>query len=109
MSPIQIQKECARKNYKKRKKQKGILSLDFIFSFAALYSISMVFALLAITLMMSTVTQYIAYSMSRAHISADLDIGEQQAAVETKLNELCLLYTSPSPRDQRGSRMPSSA
>ena len=24
-------------------------------------------------------------------------------------DELCLLYTSPSPRDQRGSRMPSSA
>ena len=24
-------------------------------------------------------------------------------------NTLCLLYTSPSPRDQRGSRMPSSA
>ena len=25
------------------------------------------------------------------------------------LNMICLLYTSPSPRDQRGSRMPSSA
>ena len=25
------------------------------------------------------------------------------------LDRLCLLYTSPSPRDQRGSRMPSSA
>ena len=25
------------------------------------------------------------------------------------LKEICLLYTSPSPRDQRGSRMPSSA
>ena len=25
------------------------------------------------------------------------------------LHEVCLLYTSPSPRDQRGSRMPSSA
>ena len=24
-------------------------------------------------------------------------------------NNICLLYTSPSPRDQRGSRMPSSA
>ena len=24
-------------------------------------------------------------------------------------NSICLLYTSPSPRDQRGSRMPSSA
>ena len=27
----------------------------------------------------------------------------------TKVYLLCLLYTSPSPRDQRGSRMPSSA
>ena len=26
-----------------------------------------------------------------------------------QLKEICLLYTSPSPRDQRGSRMPSSA
>ena len=26
-----------------------------------------------------------------------------------KLSKVCLLYTSPSPRDQRGSRMPSSA
>ena len=26
-----------------------------------------------------------------------------------ELNSACLLYTSPSPRDQRGSRMPSSA
>ena len=26
-----------------------------------------------------------------------------------RLNKTCLLYTSPSPRDQRGSRMPSSA
>ena len=33
------------------------------------------------------------------------------AKVEYMLNKLicCLLYTSPSPRDQRGSRMPSSA
>ena len=27
----------------------------------------------------------------------------------SKKNIVCLLYTSPSPRDQRGSRMPSSA
>ena len=27
----------------------------------------------------------------------------------TRLDTVCLLYTSPSPRDQRGSRMPSSA
>ena len=29
--------------------------------------------------------------------------------VPSVLRERCLLYTSPSPRDQRGSRMPSSA
>ena len=34
--------------------------------------------------------------------SSGKDLGEQ-------LVSLCLLYTSPSPRDQRGSRMPSSA
>ena len=28
---------------------------------------------------------------------------------EFQLSKFCLLYTSPSPRDQRGSRMPSSA
>ena len=28
---------------------------------------------------------------------------------EYGLEDICLLYTSPSPRDQRGSRMPSSA
>ena len=30
-------------------------------------------------------------------------------AFEWALGSICLLYTSPSPRDQRGSRMPSSA
>ena len=39
---------------------------------------------------------------------------EQTARLLSKFNLLapdmpCLLYTSPSPRDQRGSRMPSSA
>ena len=31
------------------------------------------------------------------------------SALTTLLSMSCLLYTSPSPRDQRGSRMPSSA
>ena len=30
-------------------------------------------------------------------------------AIDTGSSDSCLLYTSPSPRDQRGSRMPSSA
>ena len=31
------------------------------------------------------------------------------AAIHEQRFDICLLYTSPSPRDQRGSRMPSSA
>ena len=39
------------------------------------------------------------------------EIGYQYFALasEERDNSICLLYTSPSPRDQRGSRMPSSA
>ena len=33
----------------------------------------------------------------------------EEARVVTRQDDSCLLYTSPSPRDQRGSRMPSSA
>ena len=33
----------------------------------------------------------------------------ERIQLENDLANVCLLYTSPSPRDQRGSRMPSSA
>ena len=38
-----------------------------------------------------------------------LGINAQPDTVAALRAEFCLLYTSPSPRDQRGSRMPSSA
>ena len=34
---------------------------------------------------------------------------EGEFEINAKLNDTCLLYTSPSPRDKRQSRMPSSA
>ena len=37
------------------------------------------------------------------------DVIEDTNTTREELAEICLLYTSPSPRDQRGSRMPSSA
>ena len=36
-------------------------------------------------------------------------MGEQIGRNEDKISEICLLYTSPSPRDRQKSRMPSSA
>ena len=41
--------------------------------------------------------------------SARFSPGKMAANTTDKKIEVCLLYTSPSPRDQRGSRMPSSA
>ena len=35
--------------------------------------------------------------------------GDGEAFCRSNILKYCLLYTSPSPRDQRGSRMPSSA
>ena len=46
---------------------------------------------------------------SAADYGNEAEVGEGlQAALSERLVS-CLLYTSPSPRDQRGSRMPSSA
>ena len=39
----------------------------------------------------------------------DADVDEDSRVSSREPPEVCLLYTSPSPRDQRGSRMPSSA
>ena len=54
------------------------------------------------------------FVLSHRNIEKDEHVGMShgykptQSAVGTT-NGACLLYTSPSPRDQRGSRMPSSA
>ena len=41
--------------------------------------------------------------------TVDIDADTTFALAEVAQARGCLLYTSPSPRDQRGSRMPSSA
>ena len=48
-------------------------------------------------------------AMSYKNAMADLDLGGGKGVIIKPKGEFCLLYTSPSPRDQRGSRMPSSA
>ena len=45
--------------------------------------------------------------IQKATAAKDTEIQELKARIDN--NDICLLYTSPSPRDQRGSRMPSSA
>ena len=45
----------------------------------------------------------------QAHYQQVQQRGETEMPYYPPQNNACLLYTSPSPRDQRGSRMPSSA
>ena len=45
------------------------------------------------------------YGLSQVHVYCET----RKEAVTFTSTHICLLYTSPSPRDQRGSRMPSSA
>ena len=49
------------------------------------------------------------YELYKLYLSDNKNLRLQSINSNTKYNYSCLLYTSPSPRDQRGSRMPSSA
>ena len=44
-----------------------------------------------------------------AMVDVALDVVHLLVSMKSERINTCLLYTSPSPRDQRGSRMPSSA
>lgn len=68
----------------KLKKQKGVLTLDFLFSVMAVYGITLVFGCLALVLVLSSVGQYISFSVNRAHISSHIDRQQQALAAQTK-------------------------
>ena len=55
--------------------------------------------------------QTIISGMGELHLDVLVDRMKREFDVEANIGkpQVCLLYTSPSPRDQRGSRMPSSA
>ena len=49
------------------------------------------------------------FGMAASGADGSLGGGVADYQVNGEITYVCLLYTSPSPRDQRGSRMPSSA
>ena len=58
-----------------------------------------------------TVTDdYISYTSIEPYVATGIMLTKNGELIASMpLHNVCLLYTSPSPRDQRGSRMPSSA
>ena len=59
-------------------------------------------------LLVGTATDLLAYDVDDNKDRFHVDVGDGVSALACGSTG-CLLYTSPSPRDQRGSRMPSSA
>ena len=55
------------------------------------------------------ITTYVKFTPGRYLMFVEVDDPRLADNFEATLSYYCLLYTSPSPRDQRGSRMPSSA
>ena len=53
--------------------------------------------------------QYASLNVGQGSQDQSENITENRSRVATALGTTCLLYTSPSPRDKRQSRMPSSA
>ena len=49
------------------------------------------------------------YDLSTLHLNFENENAKTELFEKNAMSSDCLLYTSPSPRDQRGSRMPSSA
>ena len=74
-------------------------------------NVAMLFAGSAVVVIgtMGAAMDYSTLSNAKARSQAIADATALSAAIFVKDNDRCLLYTSPSPRDKRQSRMPSSA
>ena len=85
--------------------QRGVAAIEFalVFSvlFLAMYGIATFGAVFYIQQVVSRAAEDGARAIAFSFATSTFGDAER--------DKICLLYTSPSPRDQRGSRMPSSA
>lgn len=73
---------------RKIESQKGILTIDFMFSFAMVIGLFQVFYLISYTLMVAQVSQYIAFASSRLYFAGHIDESSQQRLAEQKFKDL---------------------
>lgn len=73
---------------KAKRKESGLLTIDFMFSFLVTWGIVMVFFLLSFTLMISSVSQYIIFAVNRTYISGHLDPQTQSNLGDQKFQTL---------------------
>ena len=56
-----------------------------------------------------TVITFVQFDGSERMVDGDVGLSLMETALKHDIPGICLLYTSPSPRDRQKSRMPSSA
>lgn len=72
----------------KLRDQKGVLTIDFIFSFTMVIGLFQLFYVVSYTLMVAQLTQYITFASARVYFAAHIDERSQIALAEKKYNEL---------------------
>lgn len=70
------------------KKQKGILTIDFIFSFMMVMGLFQLFYVLTYTFMVAHLTQYITFASARMFFAGHMDVQSQEALAQRKFNDL---------------------
>ena len=70
------------------KNNKGLLTIDFIFSFLVVWGLFMAFLLMSFTLMMSSVAQYVVFATNRSHISGHISTDKQDEMGTRKFEDL---------------------
>lgn len=70
------------------KNQKGFLTADYLFSFIAAIGLFMIVFGITMTLTVTEIAQYMAFSIARAQSSSHVDRQKQEAMARNKFNEL---------------------
>lgn len=73
---------------KSRKKEKGILTIDFIFSFTMIIGLFQVFYVLSYTFMVAHLTQYITFASARVYFAGQIDPQAQETLAQQKFERL---------------------
>jgi hypothetical protein len=68
--------------------QKGILTIDFIFSFAMVIGFFQLFFVITYTLMVSHLTQYMTFASARMYFAGHIDVQSQERLARQKFDQL---------------------
>ncbi len=68
--------------------ERGILTIDFMFSMVLILGLSALLFVLTFTLSIASVTQYVTYAAARNYVTAHIDKASQEARAVAKYKEL---------------------